>query len=67
MKTIALLAVGAFMMAGTAFASVPANGNTDTHTVKSGKSTATIVASGNKKPGLSSGSTRGLKSSFFGG
>ncbi|MFK4062240.1 hypothetical protein [Brucella anthropi] len=68
MKTIALLAVGACMTAGTAFAAAPMNSNTDTQTVKSGKPTATIVASGKKKPGVSSGSTnRGLRSSFFGG
>ncbi|KAB2689551.1 hypothetical protein [Brucella tritici] len=69
MKTIALLAVGAFMAAGTAFATVPTNGNVPTHTVKSDKSTGVIVANGNKKPGLGFGSTtnRGLKSSIFGG
>lgn len=68
MKTLALLAVGAFMTAGTAFAAAPTNGNTDTQTVKSDKSTGVIVAGGNKKPGFGSGSTnRGLSSSFFGG
>ncbi|WP_449414562.1 hypothetical protein [Ochrobactrum teleogrylli] len=68
MKTIALLAVGAFMTAGTAFAVAPINGNIDTQTVKSDKSTATIVASGNKKPTLSFGSAnRGGKTSSFGG
>ena len=67
MKTIALLAVGAFMTAGTAFAAVPTNGNVTTPTVKSDKSTATIVASGNKKPGLSFGSTNQGRKSFLGG
>lgn len=68
MKTIALLAVGACMTAGTAFAAAPMNGNTDTQTVKSNKSIGVIVAAGKKKPGSSSGSTNhGLRSSFFGG
>lgn len=69
MKTIALLAVGAFMVTGTAFAAVPSNGNIDTQTVKSEKSAATIVASGKNRVGSLGGSGSGLAGgeTFWGG
>ncbi len=60
MKTIALMAIGAFMVTGTAFAAAPANGNVDTQTVKSAKSTATIVAAGKNRAGFPTGSGSGL-------
>lgn len=69
MKTIALLALGAFMTAGTAFAAVPTNGNAATQTVKSDKSTGVIVAAGKNRAGSSTSSGSGLASgrSVFGG
>jgi len=69
MKTIALLAVGAFMVTGTAFAAVPTNGNLATQTVKSEKSTGVIVAAGKSRGGTATSSGSGLASgrSAFGG
>ncbi|MDH7786424.1 hypothetical protein QBD01_002445 [Ochrobactrum sp. 19YEA23] len=69
MKTIALLAVGTFMVTGTAFAAVPANGNVDNQTVKSEKSTATILAAGKNRAGFPTGLGSGLAGgrTIFGG
>ena len=68
MKTIALLAVGAFMTAGTAFAAVPTNGNVTTQMVKSNKSTGVIIAAGKSRGGSTTSSGSGLASgrSVFG-
>ncbi|MEJ5900125.1 MULTISPECIES: hypothetical protein [Ochrobactrum] len=69
MKTIALLAVGAFMTAGTAFATAPTNGNLDTQTVKSDKSTGVIVAGGKNRSGFTTSSGSGFSGgrTIFGG
>ncbi|MEJ5899652.1 hypothetical protein [Ochrobactrum teleogrylli] len=63
MKTIAVLAIGAFMVSGTAFASAPAVSTTK-QTIKQDQVSGPVVAGGPGKLGRVSTSTSGKRFIF---
>ncbi len=63
MKTIAVLAIGAFMVSGTAFASAPAVPTTK-QTIKQDQASGSVVAGGAGKTGRVSAPTNGKRFLF---